>query len=95
MASGIEEGGVAVAVKGSIIAHESSTDDVIERIQIPIIAATDESVDLSSSSLVVTYLDAGQVVDLAENTSAQNAGNNAGWHTVFRAGDSGPGAGHR
>ena len=90
MASGIEEGGVAVAVKGSIIAHESSTDDVIERIQIPIIAATDESVDLSSSSLVVTYLDAGQVVDLAEDTSAQNAGNNAGWNTVFRAGDSGP-----
>ena len=90
VASGIEEGGVAVAVKGSIIAHESSSDDVIERVQIPIISATDESVDLSSSSLVVTYLDANQVVDLSENTLAETTGNNPGWDTVFRAGDSGP-----
>ena len=88
--SGLEEIGVALQVKGSIIAHESSTDDVIERVQIPIIAATNEPIDLSSSSLVVTYLDGAQVEDLDENTSAQTAGNNAGWHTVFRDGDSGP-----
>ena len=63
---------------------------MIERLQIPIISATDESVDLSSSSLVVTYLDANQVVDLSENTLAETTGNNPGWHTVFRVGDSGP-----
>ena len=93
VAGGIEEGGVGVAVKGSIIAHESSTVNVIERLQIPIISVTDDPVDLSATSLVVTYIDANQVVDLAEDSTAPGAevsGNNPGWTTVFRAGDTGP-----
>ena len=70
VAGSIEESGVAIAVKGSIIAHESSTSGVIERLQIPIISVTDDSVDLSATSLVVTYIDATQVVDLAEDSAA-------------------------
>ena len=93
VAGSIEESGVAIAVKGSIIAHESSTSGVIERLQIPIISVTDDSVDLSATSLVVTYIDATQVVDLAEDSAAPGAevtGNNPGWNTVFRAGEQGP-----
>ena len=93
VAGSIEESGVAIAVKGSIIAHESSTSGVIERLQIPIISVTDDSVDLSVTSLVVTYIDATQVVDLAEDSAAPGAevtGNNPGWNTVFRAGEQGP-----
>ena len=93
VAGSIEESGVAIVVKGSIIAHESSTSGVIERLQIPIISVTDDSVDLSATSLVVTYIDATQVVDLAEDSAAPGAevtGNNPGWNTVFRAGEQGP-----
>ena len=90
VSGGVQEGGVALSVKGSLIAHESSTDDVVGRIQIPIIASTDQPVDLSAASLVVTYIDDTQIVDLTQNTSAELAGNNPGWDTAFRAGDTGP-----
>ena len=90
---GLQEGGVALTIKGSIIAHESSTDGVIERLQIPLISATNDPVDLSATSLVVTYIDANQVVDLSEDSAvpgAEVSGNNPGWNTVFRAGEQGP-----
>ena len=94
VASGLAEAGVALAVKGPIIAYEStSTPDVVERIQVPIVTGTDESVDLSAASLVVTYIDADQATDLAQDNtdpSAEDGGNNPGWNTEFRAGDSGP-----
>ena len=80
----------ALSNPSSVLAHESSTSNVIERLQIPLITATSTPVDLSASSLVVTYIDATQIVELSQNTIAETAGNNAGWDTVFRAGDTGP-----
>ena len=86
VSSGIAEGGVALLVKGSIIAHETSTD-VVGRVQIPLVLATDEPLDLSSSSLLVTYIDANQSLDLAFNATANEAGSgNAGWMTKFSKG---------
>ena len=77
-------------LKGSVIAHESSTGDVIGRIQIPIGAALGEPVDLSAASVLVTYIDADQIMQLSQNNSAEVAGNYPGWDIEFRAGDSGP-----
>ena len=80
----------ALSNPSSVVAHESSTSNVIERIQIPIVTAISTPVDLSSASLVVTYIDANQVVDFTQNTSAEDAGNNPGWNTIFSGGDGGP-----
>ena len=93
VSGGLEQGGVAVAVKGSVIAHESTTLDLVGTVQIPIVAATDDAVGLSASSLVVTYIDANQIVDLSENTALPlgvSAGGDGGWDTEFRTGDTGP-----
>lgn len=98
---GIVESGSALTVKGSIIAHSTSTIvgntstgtstlSIVERIQIPLLSLTNEPVDLSTESLVVTYIDANQVVDLESNSSAANPGTNPGWNTKFRTGDTGP-----
>ena len=80
----------ALSNPSSVLAHKSSTDNVVERIQIPVVTATGTPVDLSSASLIVTYIDANQIVDISQNTSAETAGNNSGWDTVFGVGDSGP-----
>ena len=86
VSSGIAAGGVALLVKGSIIAHETSTD-VVGRVQIPLALATGESVDLSSASLLVTYIDANQALDLTFAANANLAGSdNAGWMTLFSKG---------
>jgi flagellin FlaB len=85
VAAGLAQGGVAIVVKGSIIAHESSTN--VGRLQVPLVLATDESVDLSSASLVVTYIDSGQVVDLTFAANAKDEGPlNYGWSTEFSKG---------
>ena len=80
----------ALSKPSSVLAHKSSTDNVVERIQIPVVAATGTPIDLSSASLIVTYIDANQIVDISQNTSAETAGHNSGWDTVFGVGDSGP-----
>ena len=82
----------ALQIKGSIIAHEEGATGNVHRIEIPVmvIAGSTESVDLSSASLVVTYIDANQVVDLAQDNNAEFSTTTvSGWDTVFRAGDSG------
>lgn len=94
----VAEGGVALQIKGSIIAHSSSTGTttgslIVGRLQIPVISATDQPIDLSAASMVVTYIDANQVVDLTRDANADTAdggGANAGWVEAFRAGDTGP-----
>ena len=88
------EAGTTIAVKGSIIAYEAfgatSTSSTVGRIQIPIVTATEQAVDLSATNLVVTYIDDTQVVDLDQNTSAEaSPGFFPGWDTAFTTG-SGP-----
>lgn len=89
IAGGLAEAGVALAVKGSVIAHASSTGSagVVSRLQIPILAGTDQAVDLGSSSLIVTYIDSANAMDLTRNANADQLGNsNGGWLEVFSQG---------
>ena len=87
---GLQEGSTSLSIKGSVIAYREGATANVQYISIPIVAASTEAVDLSVVSLVVTYIDADQVVDLAQISNPTTSTSASGWNTSFRAGDTGP-----
>ena len=77
---GLGETATILAIKGSVVGRAPGAT-VLERIVIPIGTApgTTQTVDLTTSTLQVTYIDADDVANIAWNGAADQAGAFLGW----------------
>ena len=93
MVSGaLEESQATLSLKGSIIGFATGTLADLDRIefQVGTTAGSTESVDLSTTGLVVTYIDASQVINLDAVTAldARGATAQTSWAVDFISGSS-------
>ena len=85
---GLAETQSTIALRGSVIAHSTSTPWAIERVTFQVSNATQGAVgvDLSNSAVVVTYIDDNQVENWSLGAATSTADS---WFTTFLSG-SGP-----
>ena len=89
---GLEETQSTIVLRGSVIAHASTTIDRVDKLTFQISNATQgaEAVDLSSTAVVVSYFDDDQVQNSLPNTAnASTTPGTMGWHANWLQG-SGP-----
>ena len=72
---------LGLAIKGNVVSRNVGSPLLVERVIIPIGVAPGgtESVDLSTSTISVTYIDSDDFANLAWNGNATSTGANAGW----------------
>ena len=72
---------LGLIIKGSVVARSSGTPLTVERVIIPlgVASGTTDPVDLSTSNIAVTYIDADDFANLSWNAAADSAGANIGW----------------
>ncbi len=70
-----------LVIKGNVVSRNVGSPLLVERVIIPIGVAPGgtESVDLSTSTISVTYIDSDDFANLAWNGNATSTGANAGW----------------
>ena len=87
---GLEETQSTITLRGSVIAHSSSTGvgGEIRSVVFQLSNATQGSaaVDLSSSTVIVSYIDENQVENVTNNTSSTATNSTAGWVASFISG---------
>ena len=88
VAGGVSEVQTTMVLRGSVIGRSTSTPGTFERItfQVGTAAGSTESVDLSSTGVVVTYIDDNQLANLAFDAGADASPANPGWTTNFISG---------
>ena len=89
---GLEETQSTITLRGSVIAHSSSTGAAgeIRSVVFQVSNATQgaEGVNLAGTAVVVTYIDENQVVNLANSSSATSTSNTQGWSATWLSGTS-------
>ena len=72
---------LGLAIKGNVVSRNVGSPLLVERVIIPIGVAPGgtESVDLSTSTISVTYIDSDDFANLAWNGNGTSTGANAGW----------------
>ena len=87
--AGLEEVGTTLQIKGSIVGRTTtSLPAVVHTVEIPVVLAGTEPVDLSGET-VVTYIDAAQIVDITNAANPRTYTTTTRWGTDFGL-DSGP-----
>jgi flagellin FlaB len=89
--SALEETGSTVALRGNVVAHASTSPQVINYITLQVSNAsrTGRGVDLSSDALIVSYTDKNNRVGSFMFTSTPPTASTAGWGSEWLSG-SGP-----
>ena len=78
---GLGETATILGVKGTVVARSTGSPLALERVLIPVSSSpgTSKTVDLTTSTIAVTYTDGDDLANVAWNANADTAGANMGW----------------
>ena len=86
-----QESQIAFQFRGPVAAYASSTATTVDRIVVPVFISGGDSFDLTGKSMVVTYFDKTQILDLDFNPKARDIRGSQGWVITVRATEIGTG----